>query len=307
MDTISAISMTVAARASARLPKGSPTRYPPPQPRRLQTPSYIDRLLSYGWGSALFLLAKQLQLPRWQFVGGGGEEFGDSVRTQRRHAFKIGLLVIPLICGMAVHPGFSKGGKSIGHAYVKSAARPSGTSAKQAPHSGNQGPAKTDIAHATVTHSSDRPNDIDTRITVQPRRLGKSVYPNTGPPAELPFARKPYHPRTLSALPRTPYPPIRNAIGLPISPRGTVGPHDGSHPNSLRASPSLVSPAVPNTATGRLVRAAVPRSTPNFVTLGAGRGAISGTGLAPRHQGPSQIGRPKAVAGINGTTIKPVR
>jgi hypothetical protein len=141
------------------------------------------------------------------------------VQTQRRHALKIGLLVIPLICGMAVHPGFAKGGKSIGHSYVKSAARPSGTSAKQALHSGNQGPAKTDTAHTTVAHSGDRPSDNDTRITVQPRRLGKSLNPNTGPPAELPFARKPYHPRTLSALPRAPYTAIRNAIGLPISPR----------------------------------------------------------------------------------------
>jgi hypothetical protein len=229
------------------------------------------------------------------------------VRTRRRHAFTIGLLVIPLICSMAVYPGFAKGGKSTGHAYVKSAARPSGTSAKQAPHSGNQGPAKTDTAHTTVTRSGDRPSDIDTRITVQPRRLGKSVIPDTGHPH--PVERNPYHPRTLSALPHAPYSPIRNAIGLPISPRGTVGPRDGSHPNSFRASPTLVSPAVPNTATSRLIGTgtAVPRSTPNFVTLGAGGGAISGTGLAPRHQGPSQIGRPKAVAGINGTTIKPVR
>jgi hypothetical protein len=56
----------------------------------------IDRLpeLLIG-GSAALLLAKQLQLPRWRFVSGGSEELGDSVRTQRRHAFKIGLLVIP--------------------------------------------------------------------------------------------------------------------------------------------------------------------------------------------------------------------
>jgi hypothetical protein len=233
------------------------------------------------------------------------------VRTKRRHAFKIGLLVIPLIGIMAAQPGFAKGGKSTGHAYVKSAARPSGTGAKQAPHSENPGPAKTDTAHTTVTRGGDRPSDIDTRITVQPRRLGKSVNPNTGHahPAELTFARNPHHPRTLSALPRAPYSPIRNAIGLPILPRGTVGPRAGSHPKSLRASPSVVSPAVPNSAAGRLVGTgtAVPRSTLNFVSPGAGRGAISGTGLAPRHQGPSQIGRPKAIAGINGTTIKPVR
>jgi hypothetical protein len=260
-------------------------------------------------GSVLILLAKQLQLTRWQFVGGGSEEFGDSVRTQRRHAFKIGLLVIPLIGSMAVESGFAKGGKSAGHAYVKSAARPSGTSAKQAPHSENQRPAKTDTAHPTVTRSGDRPSDIDTRISLQPRRLGKSASPNTGHahPAELPLARNPYHPRNLSALPRAPYSPIRNAIGVPISPRGTVGRRDGSHPNSLGASPSVVSHAVPNTATSRLVGTGVPRSTPNFVTPGTGRGAISGTGLAPGHQGPSQIGRPNAVAGINGTTIKPVR
>jgi hypothetical protein len=230
-------------------------------------------------------------------------------RTLKR--FKIGLLVIPLIGSMAVEPGFAKGGKSTGHAYVKSA-RPSGTGAKQAPHSENQepgGPAKTDTAHTTVTRSGD--SDIDTRITVQPRRLGKNVNPNIGHAhaAESPVARTPYRPRTLSALPRAPYSPMRNAIGLPISPRGTVGPRDGSHPNSLRASPSVVSPAVPNSATSRLVGTGtgVPRSTPNFVSPGAGGGAISGTGLAPRHQGPSRIGRPKAVAGINGTTIKPVR
>jgi hypothetical protein len=236
------------------------------------------------------------------------KELGDSVRTQRRDAFRIGVLVIPLICIMAAQPGFAKGGKSTGDAYVKSATRPSGTGAKQAPHSENQGPAKTDTAHTTVTRTGDRPSDIDTRITVQPRRLGKSVYPNSGHahPAELPFARNPYHPRTLSALPLAPYSPIRNAIGLPISPRGTVGPRAGSHPNSLRAFPSVVSPTVPNSATGRLVGTGA-AATPNFISPGASRGAISGTGLAPRHQGPSQIGRPKAVAGINGTTIKPVR
>ena len=149
-----------------------------------------------------------------------------------------------------------------------------------------------------------------TRALPCSRGASQRANPNAGhAPAELPFARKPYHPRTLSALPRAPYPPIRNAIGLPISPRGTVGPRDGSHPNSLRAAPSVVSPAVPNSTAGRLVgtSAAVPRSAPNFVTPGAGRGAISGTGRAPRHQGPSQVGRPKAVVGINGTTIKPVR
>jgi hypothetical protein len=78
------------------------------------------------------------------------KELGDSVRTQRRDAFRIGVLVIPLICIMAAQPGFAKGGKSTGHAYVKSAARPSGTDAKHAPHSENRGQAKTDTAHTSV-------------------------------------------------------------------------------------------------------------------------------------------------------------
>jgi hypothetical protein len=217
------------------------------------------------------------------------------MRKQWPWAFKIGLLVILLVCSMAAQPGFTKGGKSTAHGYGKSAAG----GAKQTPQGQTQGPAKADTTHTPVTREGDKPSDIDTRISVQPRRLGKSLSPNAGHVNPLSLAN-PNHQRTLSALPRAPYSPARNAIGLPISPRPSVGPGYGLPPNGLRSVHPLVSPAVPNNATGRVV---APHPTPSFVSP---RWAINGTGLASRHQGPPQIGRPKAVAGINGTTIRPV-
>src|SRR5262249_19041628 len=143
--------------------------------------------------------------------------------------------------------GFAKGGKGGGRMLTKSAARPPESGTKQMPQS--QVPAKVD-SRTTVTREGDKLRDIDTRITVQPRRLGKSLNPNIG--QIKPFSpSNPYHQRTLSALPRAPYSSVRNAIGLPISPRASVGRVDGLHP--------LVSPAVPNSATRRVV---VPN--PNF-------------------------------------------
>ncbi len=216
------------------------------------------------------------------------------MRKQGNRALKIGLALL-LVGSMAVQPGFAKGGKGSGRVLTKSAARPSEPGAKQMPQS--QVPAKADSARTPVTREGDKPSDIDTPITVPPRRLGKSLNPNIGQIKPL-SPSNPYHQRTLSALPRVPYSSVRNAIGLPISPRANVGPVDGLHPNGLRPVRPLVSPAVPNSATRRVV---VPY--PNFASP---RGAISGTGLAPRHQSPSQIGRPSSVAGINGTTIRPV-
>jgi hypothetical protein len=213
------------------------------------------------------------------------------MRKQGHRALKIGLLVILLVGSIAAQPGFAKGGKGNGRVLAKSAARPSEARAKQTPQGQSQGPAKADTAHAPV----DKPSDIDTRIAIQPRRLGKSLNPNTGQVKPFSLAN-PYHQRTLSALPRAPYSPARNAIGLPISPRVSAG----LHPNGLRPVRPLIPPAVPNGATGRVV---VPHPAPSFASP---RGGISGTGLMPLHHGPSQIGRPSSVAGINGTTIRPI-
>jgi hypothetical protein len=156
-----------------------------------------------------------------------------------------------------------------------------------------------------VARGADKPSDIETRIGVQPRLLGKSVHPN-GPVAQLP-----YHRRKLSTLPRVQIPPLRNAIGQPISPRANLGPSAGLHPSNLPGSPSRGSRAVPNNMTSHSPTIGTEErplhSTPNTVSPEAGRGAINGTGLANGHPGPRQIGRPNAIAGINGTTIKRTR
>jgi hypothetical protein len=216
--------------------------------------------------------------------------------SERHRTAGMGVLIALVISSAAVQPGFAKGP---GHS--KSAVRPSQSNAKLAPRNENNThvPPKTN-----ATRGADKPPEIDTRITVQPPHFGKSVNPNVKP---LPIVRNPYHPRTLSALPRASNPAARNAIGVSILPRETLGARNGAH---LPTSP--VSPAIPRSATGRVagvsgVHGRGPLSPSNVLSPGASRGVISGTGLAPRHLGPPQIGGPKAVAGINGTTIKPRR
>jgi hypothetical protein len=230
------------------------------------------------------------------------------MRAHWYRTVSIGFLIL-VIGSAGVQPGFGKGAR--GHVYSKSAGRPSSSRAKPAPqHENNpQGSVKTDIAHPPVTRGPDKPADIDARITVQPRQLGKSINPSVKP---LSVTRNPYQPRTLSALPRVPNSQARNAIGIPILPRGNIGAGNGLHPKSLSAPASAGSPAIPHSSTGRIggiggVLERVPRSSLNVASPAASRGVISGTGVAPRHLGPPQIGRPNAVAGINGTTIRPHR
>jgi hypothetical protein len=218
------------------------------------------------------------------------------MRSQCRRTFKMGFLIALAISSAAVQSGFAKGA---GHVHSKSAVRPSQPNAKVVPRSENntQVPAKTNAIRGV-----DKPPQIDTRISVQPPHFGKSL--NRVNP--LPIVRNPYHPRTLSALPRASKPPVRNAIGISILPRENVGTRNGVHPNGLRASP--VSPAIPRSSTGLAGASGIKERGPHLPTYvaspGASRGVISGTGLAARHLGPPQIGGPKAVAGINGTTIK---
>jgi len=217
------------------------------------------------------------------------------MRTQCYRTLEIVLLVFLVVGSVGVQPVFAKGAR--GHGYSKSAARPSESSAKPALHGENitRGPATAHTDHTAVTRGADKPSDIDARISVQPQLLRKSVNPNRS------VAQNPYHRRTLSAVPRIYVPPVRNAIGLPVSTRGNLGPSTGLHPRNLPGSPSVGSTRVGGAP------ARVPHSTSNVVSPEAGRGAISGTGLANRRLGPPQIGGPKAVAGINGTTIKRTR
>jgi hypothetical protein len=158
------------------------------------------------------------------------------MRTQFRGTLEILFLIILASGSMRAHPVFAKGGRGLGHVAGKSVPRPSEPSAKPAlrGESSTQGQAKGDVAHDPVTRGADKPSAIDTQISVQPRLLlGRSANPNKS------VAQSPYARRTLSALPRVQTPPVRNAIGLPTSPRANVGPSTRLNPNDSTGSRSI--------------------------------------------------------------------
>lgn len=165
----------------------------------------------------------------------------------------------------------------------------------------------------TAAPGGNNPGDIDTRISVQPRRLGaRADEGRSKATLGSPLTRN-LHRRLLSA-PRPSDRPVRNAIGIPVAPRLGIERRDGVHPNSIAAphSPPAVTPVVPGSARGHVTHAEggvghrLPNANPIVVPAVPGRGAVSGTGLARRNFGPAQIGGPKAsVAGINGTAIRP--
>jgi hypothetical protein len=196
------------------------------------------------------------------------------MRTQCHRTIRI--LFILLIGSAGLQPGFAKGGRGPGHVYSNSsAARPS-SSAKPALRGANntQVPVKADTAHTAVPRGTDKPRDIDTRISVQPRQLGKSVNPSVKP-----LSVNPYHPRALSALPKAPTSSARNAIGIPIPPRGNVTARNRSRPNSPIAAPSVRS--LPHSSNNRVAGVGgvldhMPHSPLNVVSAAASRGVISG-------------------------------
>jgi hypothetical protein len=157
------------------------------------------------------------------------------------------------------------------------------------------------------------PTDIDTRISVQPRRLGGKPDKVGGKSAiGLPLARKLQRPTP--PTPRMLNVPVRNALGVPVQQherRDLSRPHA---PAAAAPAGSVGATAVPSNAgihTNRAEgspdhRGAI--TTPAIVPPLANRAAINGTGLTNRNVGPPLIGGPKAaIAGINGTAIKPKR
>jgi hypothetical protein len=153
---------------------------------------------------------------------------------------------------------------------------------------------------------------IDTSIAPS-RRLDKKSKIGEGKSAIESLATRNLHRRMLS-VPRPPHPVVRNAIGVPIPQHRDAERHDSVHPNSLAVPHNTPAgtAAVPGAPGSRLtkIEGSADRHLPNpnpIITPPAARsGAITGTGLAHRNSGPSQIGGPKAAtAGINGTTIRP--
>ena len=155
--------------------------------------------------------------------------------------------------------------------------------------------------------AGDKDSDaIDTRITVQPRRLGRRDAVREGDTKLRLHAPHIFRPRRLSAHEDSSR-VTRDAIGLPVAR------HDGMEQGSgqrhdlpaLVHNPAAVTTGFDANAGGSLGR---PLSNANPIVRPAAlnRGTINGTNLARPGFGPSSVGGPaKQVTGISGTTIRP--
>jgi hypothetical protein len=138
-------------------------------------------------------------------------------------------------------------------------------------------------------NASDKdPGGIDTRVTVQPRRLSRR---NSMKDSNRPLIAHHTAPRRLSSH-SAPAQITRDALGVPVVRHEDIGGHDGRQENPGLARTPATGPRPP-------FHAVVNPTAPN-------RGAINGTGLTRRGFGPAAIGGPaRPVAGISGTTIRP--
>jgi hypothetical protein len=256
----------------------------------------------------------------------------------RRLKIGFGLLAMVLVCGLAAWPASAEdaasGAHGDGHASTPSG-ESSGARAPMGTDAGAGGTARD--AHAPrgddgKIHDGAPPGSNETAKDASPSGLGAkdsaAVDVNIAPSRRLDrksnkigqdkgtnesVTTRNLHPRLLSA-PRPPSPPLRNAIGIPVPPHQSVERHDNLHPGVFavpHGSPGGVT-AAPGSVGSHVVRAEAavnhraPGPNPTVAPAMANRGGVSGTGLAHRNVGPSQIGGPKAsVAGINGTTIRP--
>jgi hypothetical protein len=166
---------------------------------------------------------------------------------------------------------------------------------------GSQAPSGEDAISAS---GGREPDDIDTRITVQPHRVNgkpdKATDLKAKPNAP---AVKNLHRRTFSAS-RASTATVRNAISTPItSPQG-VERQEGAH----LYAPSISHGAAAGTSARPEVGIVRPNVSqqfanppaPTFLNRGVGGTSVS------RRGGPSGIGGPaKTTVGINGSTIRP--
>jgi hypothetical protein len=241
----------------------------------------------------------------------------------RRLKIGLSLAAAALLGTLWVRPVFAEETGS-GHGDSKSSTSGETSGARSSGGEDNAGGAtKSDAPGKDVNSAAPaggNANDIDTRISVQPRHPGaRPVKSGTKNTIATPSLQNMHRP-TFSA-PRASRPLLRNAVGVRVTPRESAE-HGLARPNSVGPSrgissgPSIGaarnSPAgttvVPGTIGSRITNFdhRVPGTT---VTAPAvNHGAINGTGVARRNLGPSQVGGPKVSStGINGTTIKPRR
>jgi hypothetical protein len=121
----------------------------------------------------------------------------------------------------------------------------------------------------------------------------------------------PVRPNLSRRLSRVPQPsnPVRNAIGVPLTPHENTERRDGAQPPPAISHPPAAASVVPGNVTGRVGKSEGvnhPIANPVVTPPTANRGAINGTGMTRHNVGPPRIGGPTAsVAGVNGTAIRP--
>jgi hypothetical protein len=121
-------------------------------------------------------------------------------------------------------------------------------------------------------------------------------------------AVKPSLSRRLSRVPQ-PSNPIRNAIGVPLTPPENAERRDGAQSPPAISHPPAAASIVPGNVTGRVGKSEGvnhPIANPVVTPSTANRGAINGTGVTRHNVGAPRIGGPTAsAAGVNGTAIRP--
>jgi hypothetical protein len=199
-----------------------------------------------------------------------------------------------------------------------------GPQAERGARTGRKGDGGADVKGATVhgAHAGARDggaavNPIDTRISVQSRRPTKrpdkigDVKIVVRPGALVNFRAR-HHTSAPGAIGGI----AKDAIGLPMANRGvTQGPNAVAHQGPPSAAQISVGTAggIARNAAGSLANAGA--GGPQVAPRGAGpigtatatnHAAINGTGLTRPGYGPGTVGGPaKAVAGINGTSVRP--
>jgi hypothetical protein len=214
------------------------------------------------------------------------------------------LLAAVLLDVAASRIGFAEESGPAAHvgAGSNSSPEPSGSP----PPPGENGPGGAEKS-APENKDSDR---IDTRITVQPH----------GPAVGRDDARQlKAKVRSWAAgnLPRrlTAHEPVgRNAIGVAVAPHENPGRRNG-HGSPFAVHGPVAAMGTGASASGGMVKAgagpggekfARPLTAPGLAAAPVHRGTIAGTGMTRPGASPSPLGgSSKAVAGINGSTIRP--
>ena len=188
---------------------------------------------------------------------------------------------------------------------------PTGDSKPGTGESGQKGTAVgQDVKPSTIGGKDS--DAIDTRITVQPRRLGGRSAVREGETRRRPLAPRMFQPRRWSA-PEGSRQVTRDAIGLPVAHHDGIEQGNGQRHDlpALVHDPAAATTGFGANASGGLARTGGPfghplNANPIVRPSGLNPGTINGTNLARRGSGPSSIGGPtKPIAGISGTTIRP--